>query len=324
VVRCGAWSEDLADSYLTLGLVDDAVRTISDATRSGHAEGAEMMCELAEKLMRSGYEPQARPLWQQARADYTDDVWVYVQAGIGYGDIDDHARALERLTTGLELALRTGDAQSAPEQIRPLRASCLSALGARPMRFSSERPRANRGRQVRDKRSALDALSAAEKAAVLDELLAARPDLRDLAEAYAAQAMTNADRSAVAGDVEDSLQGLGIEELNIRAGYRPGRGYVHPAEAADEILDEALQPFLDDLQRRADFGMRSVAVELAAGILLGLYNCRHGNSETLLEYSPDYAAERASGVVSDCARLGIELPAVELLDLMPEWSSLLH
>ena len=66
----GAWSEDLADSYLALGRVDDAVRTISDATRSGHAEGAEMLCELAEKLMRSGYEPQARLLWQQARAGY--------------------------------------------------------------------------------------------------------------------------------------------------------------------------------------------------------------------------------------------------------------
>ena len=34
-----------------------------------------------------------------------------------------------------------------------------------------------------DKRSALDTLSAAEKATVLDELLAARPDLRELAEA---------------------------------------------------------------------------------------------------------------------------------------------
>ncbi len=94
---------------------------------------------------------------------------------------------------------------------------------------------------------------------VLDELLAARPDLRELAEAYAAQVMTDADRAAVADDVEDALQGLGIEELNNRAGYRPGRGYVHPAEAADEILDEALQPFLDDLQRGADLGTRSAA-----------------------------------------------------------------
>jgi hypothetical protein len=177
---------------------------------------------------------------------------------------------------------------------------------------------------VSGKRSALDALSAAEKAAVLDELLAARPDLHQPADAYAAQLLTGADRSAVADDVEDALQGLGIEELNTRAGYRPGRGYVHPAEAADEILDEVLQPFLDDLQRRARFGMRSAAAELAAGIVLGLYNCRHGNSETLLEYSPDYAAERASGVVSDCARLGIELPTVELLDLTPEWSVMLH
>ena len=33
----GAWSEDLADSYLALGRVDDAVRTISDAARGGCA-----------------------------------------------------------------------------------------------------------------------------------------------------------------------------------------------------------------------------------------------------------------------------------------------
>ena len=172
-------------------------------------------------------------------------------------------------------------------------------------------------------RSALEALSAAEKAAVLDELLAARPDLREPAEAYAVQVMTGAGRVAVADDVESALQGRDIEELNTRAGHRPGRGYVHPAEAADEILDEALQPFLDDLQRRAGLGMGSVATEVAAGILLGLYNCREGSPETLLEYAPDYAAERASVVVSDCARLGIELPAAELLDLMPGWANLL-
>ena len=172
------------------------------------------------------------------------------------------------------------------------------------------------------KRPALDTLSAAEKAAVLDELLTARPDLREPAEAYAVGLMKNAGRSAVADDVESALRWLDIEELNTRAGYRPGFGYVDPSEAADEILDEALQPFLDDLQRRAGLGMASAATEVAAGILLGLYSCRNGDSETLLEYAPDYAAERASAVVSDCAKLGIELPA-ELLDLMPEWSNLL-
>ena len=65
-----------------------------------------------------------------------------MQAGIGYGDIGDHAAALEWLTTGLELALRTGDPESAVEQLRPLRASCLSALG----RLSGEiQQRAARG-----------------------------------------------------------------------------------------------------------------------------------------------------------------------------------
>jgi hypothetical protein len=176
---------------------------------------------------------------------------------------------------------------------------------------------------VSGKRSALEALSAAEKAAVLDELLAARPDLREPAEACAVQVMTDADRVAVTDDVESALQGLDIEELNTRAGHRSGRGYVHPVEAADEILDEALQPYLDDLHRRVGLGMRSTAAELAAGILLGLYNCRDGASETLLEYAPDYAAERASDVVRDCAKLGVELSAAELAELMPEWGDLL-
>jgi hypothetical protein len=51
-------------------------------------------------------------------------------------------------------------------------------------------------------------------------------------------------------------------------------GYVDPGQAADEILDEALQPFLDDPARRGELGMMPAAVELAVGILQGLYRCR--------------------------------------------------
>jgi tetratricopeptide (TPR) repeat protein len=128
----GAWAETLADSYLAVGRVDDAVGLISHATRRGHSEGAERLCELAEKLMRSGREPQARSLWQQARADFPDDVWIYVQAGIGYADLGEHDTALVWLTPGMELALRTGDPERALGQLVPLRSASLAATCATP------------------------------------------------------------------------------------------------------------------------------------------------------------------------------------------------
>ena len=177
---------------------------------------------------------------------------------------------------------------------------------------------------MRRKKSVLDTLSAAEKGELLDHLLAARPDLREQVEAYAVGRMSAEDRDAVAVDVESALRGLDIDELNGRAGYRPGAGYVEPGEAADEILDEALQPFLDDLARRGELGMRPAAVELAVGILLGLYRCRDGGAESLLEYTPDYAAERASDVVDRCGKLGVQLPVGDLFDLMPAWSAILR
>src|SRR5258708_12211361 len=99
-----------------------------------------------------------------------------------------------------------------------------------------------KGAHVSGKRSALDTLSAAEKATVLDELLAARPELREPAEAYAVQVLTDADRSAVADDVEGALQGLDIEELNTRPAHHPLRGYVPPAHAPTHTLDHAHHP----------------------------------------------------------------------------------
>ncbi len=128
----GAWSQTLADSYLALGRVEDAVRVVTDATRGGHSEGAEMLCALGEKLMRCGHEPRARCLWSQARDAFPDDVWIYVQAGIEYSDLGAHSTALAWLSPGMELALRTGDPECALEQLVGLRATSLAATGDTP------------------------------------------------------------------------------------------------------------------------------------------------------------------------------------------------
>jgi len=172
-------------------------------------------------------------------------------------------------------------------------------------------------------KSALAALTATEKAAVFDELLAIRPDLRQLAETHAARLLSTEDRSAVADAVECAVRSRDITDLSGRAGYQPGQGYVHPVEAAAEILDGELESFRDDLERGAKLGMTTAAVELAVGILLGLYQCRDAGSETLLEHDPDYPSERAADVLAQCRKLGVDLPVSELFDLLPEWSAML-
>jgi len=169
---------------------------------------------------------------------------------------------------------------------------------------------------------ALNALTAAEKAELLDALLDARPALREQAEQLAVQRLSRVDPAGVADDVEFNLRSADIDELNARAGYQPGIGYVHPVEAADDVLDELLQPYLDDLRRHAKLGMMAAAADLAVGILHGLHRCR-GSSESLLEYSPDYADERAAEVVRQCGVVGVELPIDDLADVLSGWERLI-
>lgn len=172
-------------------------------------------------------------------------------------------------------------------------------------------------------RTLLEELTAQEKADLLDRLLVIQPQLRAKVETLAVERMASDDQAETADEVESALRYLGIDELSGRAGYRPGQGYVHECEAADEILDEAFEPFLTDLDRRARLGLTTAATRLAVGILAGLYQCRDGGDESLLEYSPDFPAERAADVVDRCRRHGIVLPTAELLGLAPDWASML-
>jgi hypothetical protein len=88
-----------------------------------------------------------------------------------------------------------------------------------------------------------------------DQLLTIQPELREQIDELARLRLTAEDRDAIAADLESALNAHDIYELNTHAGYHPGRGYVGPGEAANEILDDELQPFLDDLTRRAKLGL---------------------------------------------------------------------
>lgn len=167
---------------------------------------------------------------------------------------------------------------------------------------------------------ALDALSGAEHARILAELLTSHPELRSEAEDAARRLLDEASVDAIAESVAWALEELPLDALAMRSGRIRGRGYVHETDAAWELLEEAVEPFLADLRRRAILGL-DAAVDVAAGIVAGLYRCREPEDGTIVAYAgPDLLSELADQVMNDANRLGVVLsPDVAEL-LRPDWS----
>ena len=99
---------------------------------------------------------------------------------------------------------------------------------------------------------------------------------------------------------------LDQHDLANRAG-RTRYGYVEPTEAAWQLLEEALEPWLEDIARRAALDLRDAALDLAIGILAGLHSvdgCT--NDERLLSWAPDCASEASDSVVRALTRAGLD------------------
>ena len=168
---------------------------------------------------------------------------------------------------------------------------------------------------------ALDRLTTAERGQLLDELLASHPDLVEAAERRARARLAIVDPDEVADSIEWALRDADAAQLVYRAGRVRGRGYVHENEAASEILEEVLQPDLDDLARRAALGLDDAARQIGLGLLRGLANCRAGVQDgTVLAYAgPDVTDELAWSVREALTKANLNLPDDAFGDLPPGW-----
>ena len=158
---------------------------------------------------------------------------------------------------------------------------------------------------------ALDKLESHECSLVLTELLASHPELRGDADRIALALLAEIDADEVAESVEAELRAADLDQLASRAGRVHGRGYVHEGEAASEILEELLQPALDDLARRASLGLGDAAGRIGLGLLRGLSRCRDDvEMGTVLAYAgPDAVDELAGSVELVMAKANVRLPA---------------
>lgn len=154
----------------------------------------------------------------------------------------------------------------------------------------------------------VDALTSAERSAVLAVVLKAHPELVGEAKREAHRLLSVIAVDEVAADVSSALRMIPLEELGARAGRVRGRGYVHETEAACEIVEEVVEPFLADMRRRASLGLTGPAAVVATGIVAGLYLVDPPEEGSVAGYAgPDLPGELADAVLDEAGRLGLTI-----------------
>jgi len=142
----------------------------------------------------------------------------------------------------------------------------------------------------------VDCLKPGEAATVLRRLLKAHPDLSSEADEIARSLLQQLEYEDVASEIEDEIRALDYEDLNARAGSHEW-GYVEPSEAAWEILEETVEPVLDDMKRHIELGLEAEALEICKGMVLGLYRLSEREGGDVLGWAPDFPAEAAGNAL---------------------------
>jgi hypothetical protein len=142
----------------------------------------------------------------------------------------------------------------------------------------------------------LDRLKPTEAVVVLKHLLETHPNLAGEADEIARAVLRQQNYEDVTAEVEDEVRALDYDILNARAGSHAW-GYVEPAEAAEEIMEETLKPFLDDLKRHLELGLEAEALEICKGLVLGCYRLSEREGGDVLGWAPDAPAEIAGSAL---------------------------
>ena len=151
----------------------------------------------------------------------------------------------------------------------------------------------------------IDQLSPEEALEVLKALIREDESLVNKIEPIAHEILSDIDKEEIASAVYLELDSLDVEELWDRSG-RTRHGYVEPHEMASEMIDEVLEPFLENLKRYNQLPFREQSKSMCMGIIKGLYQFDKESQNDFVDWA----------MPGECAVLVLEegsLPAKEEL-----------
>jgi len=202
------------------------------------------------------------------------------------------------------------------------------------MMTSEGKPKRQAARKDTGRRT-LERLKPEEAAGVLRHLLEVHPELASEAEGMARSLLHQVDYEDIAAEIEDEIRALDYEVLNARAGPHEW-GYVEPSEAAEEILEETVEPLREDMKRHLELGLEAEALEICKGLVLGCYRLSERAGGDVLGWAPDFPGE-AAGYALEVWYTGTDAPKSraarrknrpplppDFLNLVPKWIPLIE
>ena len=94
----------------------------------------------------------------------------------------------------------------------------------------------------------------------------------------------------------DELEQLEPEEVWDRAGVTRD-GYVEPHEAAEEMIDEVVSPYLTELKKVQALGMHDAASEICKGLIAGFHRFAQQSTSAFKDWAGDGPRDFAESVV---------------------------
>jgi hypothetical protein len=149
-------------------------------------------------------------------------------------------------------------------------------------------------------------LSKSGKAKVLERLMKNEPSLTQKIYSLALDASEEPDedevskvpaaidKDAIAEDVYSEISSLDEDELYSRSG-KTRHGYVEACDAAYEMLDDAMEPFMDKLREFLADGPTEMAKAYCIGLIRGLK--KGSNCNAVMECLPDSAHDLVEEII---------------------------
>lgn len=142
----------------------------------------------------------------------------------------------------------------------------------------------------------IDNLTIEQAQSILREATADNQKLAERVTQIALAQQTDENWEDIAFGLVEELEQLRAEEVWNRAG--PSRdGYVDTSEAAEEMLEEALDVYLTEMKKYQALGMQHESSELCQGLTAGFYRFTHQSKSEFKDWAGDGPQAFAESVV---------------------------